>query len=399
MKTTGISIICVLACASAHALTLSLDPPAVEAGRGSVVAVSGQSRFCAPIISHVQASMAGTTLNLSAAFEENPAADCLPGPIPFSADFPLPPLDAGTYTVLMRILPACSYSATPCPFAAPIPDTGRLYIQDPAALHYRIDPDRGDAERNFRLKLTGTEFQCGSGFDSLGVEVKGRRISLRYRHHPHPEALCSGGSGFGPVFDMAGLEAGTYQVFAVPRDSCSDARCAPELGPANLAGALVASYPRPLAVSPRKVRSGLPFELDLNGTGFACGDSLSEKRAELKEGAIHLHYFWSRSNKLCVDTLFIGHAAFSLPALPLGSFPVFLDPGSCASSAFLCAPDLATRAVDTVVTFDPLGLHPGNGKSVGGGRRQADSPRRALPWRGGTVDFSGRALDAPAPPR
>jgi hypothetical protein len=226
-----------LAGVSSPRANLSLDPPAVEAARGSVVTVAGYSQFCAPIISHAQAAVAGTTLNLSAVFEDNPAALCLPGPVAYATDFTLPALTPGTYAVLMRIMPACAYSATPCPFAAPVPDTGLLYVQDPAASHYRIDPNRAEPGQAPRVKLTAAEFQCGSGFDSLSVEVKGQRISLGFQHHPHPEALCPGGAGFGPVFDLIGLAPGTYQVFAAPKVACDRGLCQTAPGPATFAGA------------------------------------------------------------------------------------------------------------------------------------------------------------------
>src|SRR6185369_3965976 len=162
-----------LACLSAQAGTLSLNPLVVEAGRGSVVTVSGHSDVCAPIVTHAQATVAGSILKLTAAFEPNPAALCMPGPIPFATDFALPAMDSGAYTVLLRILPACSYSPTPCPFAVPMPDTGKLSVQDPATSHYHIDPARTEPGQVPRVKLTAPEFLCGSGFDSLSVDVQG----------------------------------------------------------------------------------------------------------------------------------------------------------------------------------------------------------------------------------
>ena len=83
---TLIRIGLILAGVSAHAGTLSLDPPVVEAGRPSVVTVSGHSQFCAPIISHAQATVAGTTLNLSAVFE-----GIIPPPFAFPVPYPTPP--------------------------------------------------------------------------------------------------------------------------------------------------------------------------------------------------------------------------------------------------------------------------------------------------------------------
>ncbi|MBW8886869.1 MAG: hypothetical protein JF616_03835 [Fibrobacteres bacterium] len=397
-----ISIGLILACVSAHAATVSLDPPVVEAELRSVITVSGHSQYCAPIISHVQATVAGTTLNLSAAFEDNPAADCLPGPVPYAADFPLPPLDSGAYTVLMRILPACSYSATPCPFAAPIPDTGRLYVQDPAASHYHVDPNRSEAGHALHVKITAAEFQCGSGFDSLSVEARGGRLSLGFQHHPHPEALCPGGAGFGPVFDLTGLNPGIYQVFATEKIPCDRGLCAMVPGPATFAGALVADTfsTRPLWVSPRFVGAGTPSDIGLGGVGFACDDSLMEKRAEVKDGAIHLHYTLTRMphkpERCMVDTLFSGYAAFSLPALPEGTFPVFLDAGNCGYASALCASSLATLPVDTLVSTASSGLRP-QGVRIGARRLQGPGAARViLPWEGRKVDFSGRAVDPKA---
>jgi hypothetical protein len=283
-----ISISLLIACVSAHAATLSLDPPVVEAGLGSVVTLSGHSQYCAPLVSHAQATVSGSILDLTAAFENNPAALCPAGPVAYATDFALPALDSGAYTVLMRILPACAYSATPCPFAAPVPDTGRLYVQDPAASHYHIDPDRTESGKAARIKLTAAEFQCGSAFDSLSVEVRGRRISLGFEHIPHPEALCPGGAGFGPVFDLGGLPPGTYQVFAAPKLICDRGLCQQFPGPATFAGALI--------------------------------------------------------------------------------------------------------------SLAPLGLNPPGGKAIVSGHNEPGPARGVLPWRGGAVDFSGRAIGAPAAP-
>lgn len=249
-----LSISLVFACVSAQAAMLSLDPPVVEADLGSSVTVSGRSQYCAPIVTHAQAIVSGSILNLSAAFENNPAALCPSGPVAFATDFALPALDSGAYTVIMRILPACAYSATPCPFAAPLPDSGRLYAQDPTASHYHIDPNRTQPGQVPRIKLTAAEFQCGSGFDSLSVEVRGGRISLGFEHIPHPEALCPGGAGFRPVFDLEGLAPGTYQVFAAPKLVCDRGLCEMVPGAATFAGALVSLAP--LGVDPPGGKAG-----------------------------------------------------------------------------------------------------------------------------------------------
>ena len=229
----------------------------------------------------------------------------------------------------MSILPACAYSATPCPFAAPVPDSGLLYAQDPAALHYRIDPNRPDPEQVPLIKLTASEFQCGSSFDSLSVEVKGQRLSLGFQHHPHPEALCPGGAGFGPVFDLSGLAPGTYQVFAAPKVACDRGLCQTAPGPATFAGAYTAEKlsSRPLWVSPHKVRAGTSNILSLFGRGFACNDSLSDKQVEVKDGSIRLRLHLmirtplSARTACMVDTLFVGHESFSLPAPTGGGLP------------------------------------------------------------------------------
>jgi len=314
-------------------------------------------------------------------------------------------LDSGAYTVLMRILPACSYSPTPCPFAAPVPDTGRLYSQAPAASHYHVDPNRSEAGHALRVKITAAEFQCGSSFDSLKVEAQGARLSLSFQHHAHPEALCPGGAGFGPVFDLTGLNPGTYQVFAAPLLPCDRGLCALAPGSATFAGALVVDSfsTRPLWVSPRFVRAGAPADLGLGGIAFACDDSLSDKRAELKDGAIHLHFALTRMpqkpSRCMVDTLFSGYAPFSLPALPVGNFPVFLDPGNCGYASPLCAADLAARAIDTVVSTASAGLRSPAGRPGAGALRRPEAARAVLPWQGHEVDFSGRALGRPTEPR
>lgn len=368
--------------------SVSIDPPAVEAGRPATISVKGISNACAPLVSHARAEVSGSTLSLSAVVESNPAAFCA-GPSPYAAAFDLPTLSAGEYTVLMSIVPACAYAAAPCPFAKPLPDSGRLSAKGPADLHYGIDSKRAFADQPFNLRLTAPEFGCGSRFSSLSSHVEGSRISLTYVHEPHPEALCPLVVGaYGPVFELPALAEGTYQVFAAPGVECDRGICAPAPSASLLAGALTIDPDpyRPFWIEPRSVPAGAPQTIALRGYAFTCNDVLIGKQAEAKDGALYLHYSLTRTRRLCMDTLFIGNEAFSLPALPAGAYPVFLSPQDCTiSSSRLCAGGPASPVVDTLHAVMGVGIAkpgaPGNG------------PERALPglrWRGEQVGADGR---------
>jgi len=87
------------------------------------------------------------------------------------------------------------------------------------------------------------------------VEVRGRRISLGFEHIPHPQALCPGGAGFGPIFDLSGLAPGTYQVFAAPKLICDRGLCEQVAGPATFAGALISLAP--LSLHPPGGKAGV----------------------------------------------------------------------------------------------------------------------------------------------
>jgi hypothetical protein len=363
----------------------------VEANHTATVRLTGQTTACSPIISHQDARVSGSTLYLSASIENNPVARCAPGPWDYSADFDLPPLAPGEYTVLMSGYPACAYSATPCPFAVPPQDTGRLVAVDPAGLHYRVDPKRAASDRDFRLRLTAPEFQCGSLFTSLTVQVTGHRIQLGFVHEARPEALCPAVVGqYGPVFELSGLPMGVYQVFAAPQP-CGPGLCTMAAIQPQLAGAIeVEPRPdKPIWVDPQKISAGSPHSVNLRGTAFACNDVLTDKQTEVKDGILRFRYTLVRTKKLCmVDTIFVGLETFELPALAIGAYPVFLQPMNCEYDSPLCGPGPAA-AVDTVYAFSPLGIR--NPAEKAFRLRRGDShPGLRVPWRGGSADLAGR---------
>jgi hypothetical protein len=383
----------------AGAGTVTSDPPAVQAGHAATVAIAGHSQACVPIVTNRRVRVDGSSLVLSAAFESNPAADCMPGPLPYAVDFDLPALPTGEYTVLMSVLPACAYSATPCPFAFLAPDTGRLIAAGTADLKYGIHPAWTPPAKPFRLRLTAPAFTCGSRFSSLTAQVAGHRITLGFEHQPHPEADCPAGAAeYGPAFDLSGLEPGVYQVFAAPGVICDRGLCAPAAGPATLAGALeVQGIPaKPLWIDPHTVKAGVSDSIALRGTGFACNDVLTNKQTEVKGGAILLHYSIMRTKKLCmVDTLFIGQEFFPLPALAPGAYTVGLQPpADCPYVGTLCGKGADSAGVDlskvdTLYAEAALGVKDAGRKPAAArGRAVGANPR--VPWRGETADLAGR---------
>lgn len=284
-------IVCTLALLPAAAGRISVAPSELIAGRGAVVSIAGTSDACAAIITHREAKAAGKTLTLSAAFASNPAADCLPGPVPFSADFELPPLDSGAYTVLLDKLPECAYSAAPCPFAKPVPDTGSLSVRNPDPLPYRLH------------------------------------------------------------------------------------------------------------LEPALVMAGSPHTVVLRGLGFACGDVLTGKGATVEGGAVYLSYSLAHTDRMCVDTLFLGDEAFELPALSVGAYPVHLAPRNCDGPGRLCGQAATAQAIDTLRAVETAGLRPGREEDAR--FPGADGPLterirgvRYL-WKGRPVTAAGRSDPAP----
>lgn len=388
----------------AKAGTVSVDPPAVQAEHAATVLIAGRSQACVPIITDRKVRVEGKSLLLSAAFASNPAADCLPGPVPYTAGFDLPALPPGEYAVLMSILPACAYSATPCPFAAPVPDTGRIAAVGADELRYRILPAWTPPAKPFRLRLSAPSFTCGSRFASLTAQVEGHRITLGYAHEPHPEVDCPAvPDAYGPAFSLSGLEPGVYQVFAAPGVTCDRGLCAPAPGTATLAGALdVQGIPDKLLwIEPHSVKAGVTDSLVLRGTGFACNDVLADKRTEVKGGAILLHYSVLRTKKLCfADTVFIGQETFPLPALAPGGYTVGLKPpADCPYVSALCGKGAGSTAfdvsdIDTLYAEASVGVKQAMRRAASA-RVGAAGANARVPWRGGTADLAGRAISAP----
>jgi hypothetical protein len=373
-----------------------LSPSQVEAGKGFTVTVSGKSDLCMPIWSQTRATEKDGLLTLEAAGVNNPAALCLAGvENDFNVDIPVPALKAGVYKVLFQRRLPCEFQPRACePFIAPN-SAGTLEVTDRAKLNYAFQPRTAAANRSFDLFLTNKNFTCGNTYSDMSVSVQGWQVYLTYTNRPNPAALCPAViADYGPTFKVPAMAKGTYQVMAAAMPYCGKGTPCPliEIAP-QLAGALEIGAPsdRKAWTEPGLTLAGAVFRLELHGP-FTCNDDILNKQVEVKDGKILLRYDMGRNKRMCLDTVFVHHETFTVPALAAGSYPVSLAPGDCPfTDSFLCAGTAAERAIDTVTASSALGVRSKSG--MPGARVSGKRNQVKVLWRGAPADLAGRRGD------
>ena len=244
----------------------SIAPYWAVAGKPVTLTVSGFSNLCQPHFAHPAAIVEAGAIHLEIMAENDPAALCVNDTLRYyQTEMQLPALAAGNYPVTLLQKPACAYTAPYCPFAYNPQPAGSLLITDSAKLDFAILPGKVAAGKAFDLRLTRKEWSCNIQFENLNSNVNGHALLLSYTVSPTTvDTGCPVPRiATGPLFRIAALPAGIYQVMAAPVIMCSGPGPCPlaALAP-QLAGALTVGEP----VTALGAGNTAPEEKGMNGS-------------------------------------------------------------------------------------------------------------------------------------
>jgi hypothetical protein len=232
----------------------SLAPNQAESGKPVTLTVSGYTGLCNPHFSHQIAAVEGGQIHLELLPENDPLSKCSDTTRPFHTDFQTPALVAGSYAVDISFRPACSYQEPLCPFALTRYPAGTLTVRDSADLGYTIRPKQVEAGKAFDLLLTRKGFACGASFTDLASGLNGHFLNVEFAISPVTvDTACPVPlPPQGPVFHVAALPAGTYQILALQISNCRTPGCPIAAIAPQLAGALTVGAPTSIGPTSRR---------------------------------------------------------------------------------------------------------------------------------------------------
>jgi hypothetical protein len=196
---------------------VTISPRDTESGRAFSVTVSGTTMLCQPVFSMHSATASNGTLYLSVKAENNPLAKCTTGPHAYQTAFKVPALTAGTYKVLVSLLPACSFDKPPCLTGTPAANAGILTVRDRPIW---TEPARVVSGSAFLLELHGTGYTCNDAVTDKQVDVKDGAIRLRYTLSLTKKICPDTIVVHHETFSVPALKNGAYPVFLAPNLHC-----------------------------------------------------------------------------------------------------------------------------------------------------------------------------------
>jgi hypothetical protein len=257
--------------------------------------------------------------------------------------FSLPALAAGEYAVSVSKLAACMVSTPACMMAVLPVSAGTLSVEPTAAKpnSYTITPISTAPEQAFELSLQSYEFDCGTSFDSLGVNVAGNNITLSFLDHANPNAICPAiYRPYGPTFKLPALKSGTYAVSSYRLPACYPCKMAGETAQAGTLTVRGDAKRTGWFLKEKLVGPENLFTLQLlNNEIGNCQTSFSHQSASVTGNDIYAKFVLeSHPERVCIQDMHPYGPSFEMKALKLGLYPVYAEQQAlCEVEAPYCA--------------------------------------------------------------
>jgi hypothetical protein len=210
------------------------------------------------------------------------------------------------------------------------------------------------------LSLLSYQFDCGTTFDNLSVNVTGNEITLTFLDHPKAaDVACpTVYRPYGPTFKMPALKTGTYKVTAYRLPSCYPCKL---VGESAVAGTLTVTgdvVRKGWFLKNRETLAEKPFTLQLLNSDYGnCQTSFSNKSVSVQTDGIHTSFFIrTDSNIVCIQDVRPYGPSFEMQGLKTGVYPIYAtELMDCQINAPFCPVKMpAPLPFDTLVVTKTL---------------------------------------------
>ncbi len=224
-----------------------------------------------------------------------------------------------------------------------------------------ISPNQVSDGAPFKLELLSHRYSCAVTYSHLSYSVDGTKIYLRFLpdHSKEPISVCPMiYKPYGPTFDLKGLKAGTYSVFAVPLVPCmvENPMCKIAVIPEPAGTLTVGKNPvtHNWKLQPPSAQADIPFQLQLLSQNYGnCQTEFSHTSATLKDGELWLTYFMqTHPERVCVWDQRPFGPEFKLPGLKAGRYPVIAMQLLSDPDAPIQLPAFSTEKVGVLEIFN-----------------------------------------------
>jgi hypothetical protein len=274
--------------------------------------------------------------------------------------YAMPALKAGTYEVWATMMPECMYAMPGCLLAPTPVSAGTLTVGPGQAISYSINPIRTAPSKEFQLSLLSYQFNCGTTFDNLSVNVLGNEITLTFLDHPSmKDSGCPAVyKPYGPAFKVPALKTGTYKVTAYRLPSCYPCKM---LGETASAGSLTVTADvaqKGWFLKNPETLAEKPFTLQLLNHDYGnCQTSFTHKGISSEAGGIYVSFLIeTRPDIVCIQDVRPYGPSFEMQGLKAGVYPVHVtELLSCQVNPPFCAMKLLEPApFDTLIVTKTL---------------------------------------------
>ncbi len=333
--------------------TLSVAPNPAPAGKAFTLVLIGTASTCNTAFTRESVTVVGNRINLSyvgttymvdppivAGGAPQPADPICPvyaqgkadtnimiPPYAVGPTFAMPALKAGEYEVWATQMYECLYSTPSCKIAVIAKPAGTLTVKAEGANTYTINPIKAAPSAAFDLSLLSYDFNCGTTFSNLAVNVTGNEITLTFLDQQLIGIACPLiYKPYGPTYKMPALKTGTYKVTAYRLPACYPCKL---LGTSADAGTLT--------ITGETTRSGWflknhetlaekPFNMQLLNNDIGnCGTSFTHQTVRAESAGIFTSFLVeSDSNVRCIQDLHPYGPTFAMDGLKIGVYPVYV---------------------------------------------------------------------------
>jgi hypothetical protein len=392
----------------------NLSPGTAMAGRVFSLGALSNRYSCAHTFANQSVVVNDGRIDLSFTSAVNPAVLCPAVVKPHGPAFTMPALKAGKYAVYMNLLMPCHVSTQMCEAVIPVEAAGTLLVTEDEKISYVIDPAQVEAEQNFTLNLLSPQFGCNIDFLRTASRVQDGKITLTFLDKPNPLVRCAPTQPmYGPAYNIPGLKAGTYEVWAERLPACVEEGCKmaaiPELV-AKLAVRPVNTARKGWFFKSREVKAGVPLTLNVVNNEYGnCNTDFEHTSLVIGDYGIHaLFVIVNHPERVCVADIHPHGPAFQVSALKPGRYPLYVNEmPACMYAEPRCTtgiPDVLPPASDTLIVSSStsLGGLPALSRTAPWAVWSDGALRVRLPdgaqgiWRADVMNLSGRRLHSAA---
>jgi hypothetical protein len=201
----------------------TLNPDSVKANQAFDLQLLSYRFNCGTTYSHQSIKIEGKKVTLSFLPTEHPEALCPAVYMPYGPTFAMAPLAAGYYDVYARKLESCMVGPGPICAMEPVPEfAGVLSAGVTTRRGWFLQPAHVPPEQDFTLRLLNDAYgNCQTSFSREVIEFRNGAFHASFVIEQHPERVCvTDIRPHGPSFEMKGLPAGKYPVYANPQNPC-----------------------------------------------------------------------------------------------------------------------------------------------------------------------------------